>query len=105
MIRAVEAGEVGDDGFDDQFVALLDSAMLECAPGAARLLAILEWFRGVPLCLSSSEAWGSGFVEGAVAEHREQDVDALAGQAEQCLGVGLPAGPAFVVVGAGGGKK
>ncbi|MFD8765035.1 hypothetical protein ACFV03_39830, partial [Streptomyces mirabilis] len=30
---------------------------------------------GVPLCLSSSEAWGSGFVEGAVAEHGEQHVD------------------------------
>jgi hypothetical protein len=27
----------------------------------------------VPLCLSSSEAWGSGFVEGAVSEHGEQD--------------------------------
>ncbi|MDN5385636.1 histidine kinase, partial [Streptomyces sp. LB8] len=24
---------------------------------------------GVPLCLSSSEAWGPGFVEGSVAEH------------------------------------
>ncbi|MFJ1974132.1 nucleotide sugar dehydrogenase [Streptomyces sp. NPDC087903] len=32
--------------------------------------------RGVPLCLSSSEAWGSGFGEGAVAEHREQHADA-----------------------------
>jgi DNA-binding transcriptional MerR regulator len=42
MIRAVEAGEVGADGFDDQFVALLDSTMLESAPGAERLLAILE---------------------------------------------------------------
>ncbi|MFJ8791639.1 MerR family transcriptional regulator [Streptomyces sp. NPDC102462] len=42
MIRAVEAGEVGDDGFDDQFVALMDSAVLQSAPGAARLLAILE---------------------------------------------------------------
>ncbi|MET8130259.1 hypothetical protein, partial [Streptomyces sp. NPDC005231] len=31
---------------------------------------------GVPLCLSSSEAWGSGFVEGAIAEHREQHADA-----------------------------
>lgn len=42
MIRAVETGETGADGFDDQFVALLDSAMLEFAPGAARVLAILE---------------------------------------------------------------
>ncbi|WP_433157989.1 MerR family transcriptional regulator [Kribbella sp. CA-247076] len=42
MIRAVEAGEAGAEGFDDQFVALMDSAMLEAAPGAERLLAILE---------------------------------------------------------------
>ncbi|MFF4484809.1 hypothetical protein ACFY1A_48835, partial [Streptomyces sp. NPDC001520] len=32
---------------------------------------------GGPLCRSSSEAWGSGFVEGAVAEHREEHADAL----------------------------
>ncbi len=57
---------------------------------------------GKPLCLSSSEAWGSGFI-GAVAEHHEQHVDPLSGQAEECLGVGLSSGPAFVVVGAGGG--
>ncbi|GAA2610731.1 hypothetical protein GCM10010304_73140 [Streptomyces roseoviolaceus] len=32
-----------------------------------------KWARfGGPLCLYSSEAWGSGFVEGAVAEHRER---------------------------------
>ncbi|OUD03697.1 MerR family transcriptional regulator [Streptomyces swartbergensis] len=42
MIRAVQAGEVGTDGFDDQFVDLLDSTMVESSPGAARLLAILE---------------------------------------------------------------
>ncbi|MFE1834439.1 MerR family transcriptional regulator [Streptomyces sviceus] len=42
MIRAVEAGEVGNDGFDDQFVALLDSTVAQSTPGAARLLAILE---------------------------------------------------------------
>ncbi|MBA2813839.1 MerR family transcriptional regulator [Streptomyces sp. KM273126] len=43
MIRAVEAGEVGaDDGIDDQFVALMDSTMLDSSPGAARVLAILE---------------------------------------------------------------
>ncbi|MFE5243585.1 MULTISPECIES: MerR family transcriptional regulator [unclassified Streptomyces] len=42
MIRAVEAGEVGTDGFDDQFVALMDSAMLESAPGAELVLAILK---------------------------------------------------------------
>ncbi|MGW2324148.1 MerR family transcriptional regulator [Streptomyces sp. NPDC001700] len=40
-IRAVKAGEVGPDGFDDQFVHLLDSAMAESAPGAQRVLAIL----------------------------------------------------------------
>jgi DNA-binding transcriptional MerR regulator len=42
MVRAVEAGEVGPDGFDDQFADLLDATMLESAPGAARVLAILE---------------------------------------------------------------
>ncbi|MCX5416209.1 MerR family transcriptional regulator [Streptomyces sp. NBC_00059] len=42
MIRAVEAGEVGTDGFDDQFVALMDSSMLESAPGAELVLAILK---------------------------------------------------------------
>ena len=42
MIRAVEAGEVGtDDFFDDPLVDLLDS-MVESAPGAERLLAILQ---------------------------------------------------------------
>lgn len=56
--------------------------------------------RGVPLCLWSSEVWGSWFVEGAVAEHGEEHVDPLSGQAEKRLSVGLPAGSAFVVVGA-----
>ncbi|MFJ4835870.1 MerR family transcriptional regulator [Streptomyces sp. NPDC088747] len=42
MIRAVEAGEAGSDGFDDQFVALMDSTMLESAPGAELVLAILH---------------------------------------------------------------
>jgi DNA-binding transcriptional MerR regulator len=42
MLRAVAAGEVGADGFDDQFVDLLDATLLESAPGAERLLAILE---------------------------------------------------------------
>lgn len=42
VIRAVEAGEVGPDGFDDQFVDLLDRTMVEASPGAARVLAVLE---------------------------------------------------------------
>ncbi|RSN50689.1 MerR family transcriptional regulator [Streptomyces sp. WAC 04229] len=42
MIRAVEAGEVGEDGLDDQFVALMDSAMVASAPGAELVLAILQ---------------------------------------------------------------
>ncbi|MFJ4623916.1 MerR family transcriptional regulator [Streptomyces sp. NPDC088812] len=42
MVRAVEAGEVGADGFDDQFVDLLDSTMVESSPGAERVVAILE---------------------------------------------------------------
>jgi hypothetical protein len=54
------------------------------------------------LCLWASEGWGSGFVEGAVAEHREQDVDPLAGEPEEGLRVGLSSGSALVAVGAGG---
>ncbi|MFJ6386895.1 MerR family transcriptional regulator [Streptomyces sp. NPDC091972] len=42
LIRAVEAGEVGDEGFDDQFVALMDSTVLEWAPGAEHVLAVLQ---------------------------------------------------------------
>jgi hypothetical protein len=42
MIRAVEAGEVGADGFDDQFVDLLDATMVEPSPGAERLVSIPE---------------------------------------------------------------
>jgi DNA-binding transcriptional MerR regulator len=42
MIRAVEAGEVGADGIDDPFVDLLDATMVESAPAAERLVAILE---------------------------------------------------------------
>jgi DNA-binding transcriptional MerR regulator len=41
-IHAVEAGEVGADGFDDHFADLLDAIMVESSPGAKRLLAILE---------------------------------------------------------------
>jgi DNA-binding transcriptional MerR regulator len=42
MIRAVRAGERGtDNGFADQFAALLDATMVESAPGAERILAIL----------------------------------------------------------------
>jgi DNA-binding transcriptional MerR regulator len=40
--RAEEAGELGADGFDDRFVALMDATLAESAPGAARVLAILE---------------------------------------------------------------
>ncbi|MFJ7999209.1 hypothetical protein ACIQ7D_18980 [Streptomyces sp. NPDC096310] len=38
----MEAGEADIDGFDDQFVDLLDTTMAESSPGAARPLAILE---------------------------------------------------------------
>lgn len=57
---------------------------------------------------------GAGFVEGAVAEHREQDVGLASGEAEQGLGVGFALADLLVVVGAGcrvaqgrerGGKK
>ncbi|MGW0820683.1 FAD-binding protein [Streptomyces sp. NPDC002845] len=37
---------------------------------------------------------GSGFVEGAVGERREERADAVAGEAEEGLCVGLPAGSA-----------
>jgi DNA-binding transcriptional MerR regulator len=42
MIRAIEAGEVGTDPFEDPFVDLLDATALEASPLAERLLAILE---------------------------------------------------------------
>jgi len=42
MIRAVEAGQTGADGFDDQLVALLDATTVEASASARRLLAILE---------------------------------------------------------------
>ncbi|HET6739653.1 MAG TPA: MerR family transcriptional regulator [Kribbella sp.] len=41
-IRAAQAGELGDEPFDEGLVKLLDAVMLESAPEAARLLAILE---------------------------------------------------------------
>ncbi|SDU80371.1 MerR family transcriptional regulator [Jiangella alkaliphila] len=42
LARAVDAGEVGDDGFDDRFVDLLDTTFVESSPIAARLLTLLE---------------------------------------------------------------
>ncbi len=42
MFRALEAGETGVDELDDPFVDLMDSATVQSAPGAERLLAILE---------------------------------------------------------------
>ena len=42
MIRAVEAGDVGADDFEDSFVDLLDATTLESSPLAERLLVILE---------------------------------------------------------------
>ena len=42
MIRAVEAGEVGTDPFDDPFVDLLDATAVESSPVAERLLEILR---------------------------------------------------------------
>ncbi len=41
-IRALEAGVTDADGFDDQFVTLLDTTMVNSSPGAARVVAILE---------------------------------------------------------------
>ena len=45
MIRAVEAGEVGTDPFDDPFVDLLDATAVEASPVAERLLEILRGAR------------------------------------------------------------
>lgn len=42
MIRAVEAGEVGADGIDDQFADFLDAIVVESSPVAERVVAILE---------------------------------------------------------------
>ena len=42
MIRAVEAGEVGTDPFEDPFVDLLDATAVESSPVAERLLEILQ---------------------------------------------------------------
>ncbi|MEV4315103.1 MerR family transcriptional regulator [Actinocrispum sp. NPDC049592] len=41
-IRAEQAGELNALTFDDRFTDLLDATMLESAPGARKLLAILE---------------------------------------------------------------
>ncbi|WP_449276736.1 MerR family transcriptional regulator [Leucobacter sp. GX24907] len=40
--RAAEAGDMDDDGLDDQVVALLDAAVAETSPAAERLLSLLE---------------------------------------------------------------
>ncbi|NIK59829.1 MerR family transcriptional regulator [Kribbella shirazensis] len=42
MIAAVKAGETGNGYVDDQLVNLMDTSVMESAPGAERLLAILE---------------------------------------------------------------
>ncbi len=42
MTRALEAGEVSADPFEDPFVDLLDATAVESSPVAERLLAILE---------------------------------------------------------------
>lgn len=42
MIRAVEAGELGDDWHDDAFVDLLDASTVAASPVAEQLIAILE---------------------------------------------------------------
>jgi DNA-binding transcriptional MerR regulator len=42
LVRAVEAGETGDLGLDNQFVDLLDASAVETSPVARRLRSILE---------------------------------------------------------------
>lgn len=40
--RAAQAGTMGNDGLDDQVVALLDASMAETSPATERLLTLLE---------------------------------------------------------------
>ena len=42
MAAAVQAGEAGSYGLDDNLVTLMDTAVLEASPGAERVLALLE---------------------------------------------------------------
>ncbi|WGW12040.1 MerR family transcriptional regulator [Saxibacter everestensis] len=42
LTRAVESGDVDEDGLDDRFVDLLDATMAKSAPAAERLLTLLE---------------------------------------------------------------
>lgn len=42
MIRAVEAGDVGDRWSDDAFIDLLDASTVEASPVAERMVAILQ---------------------------------------------------------------
>ena len=53
--------------------------------------------------LSSRRGSGCGLVDGVVAQHGPQDVEASAGQGEDGLGVGFAFGSFAVVVGARGG--
>lgn len=42
MVQALEAGETGDLGLDDQFIDLLDATAVQTSPAATRLRSILE---------------------------------------------------------------
>lgn len=42
MLRAVAAGEVSPDGFDQPFVELMDTTVIESAPVAGRVIDLLE---------------------------------------------------------------
>jgi hypothetical protein len=64
-------------------IAVLHDAAATRAAIVAGIRSHLGQAGEVPLCLSSSEVWGSGLVEGAVAEHGEQHADAVAGEAEE----------------------
>ncbi|MFF7234601.1 hypothetical protein [Streptomyces sioyaensis] len=76
LVKNIVGGEPSDPGErlrvkederGDHTVLVRNVALVECLPQQGEPLVLGE---GVPLCLSSSEAWGSGFVEGAVAEQR-----------------------------------
>ena len=42
MVRAIEAGEAGDLGLDDQFIDMLEAGAAQTSPAARRLRSILE---------------------------------------------------------------
>lgn len=61
---------------------------------------LVEQVKKVPLWFSSSRCCGGWLVEGAIAEHGEQDVDAATGEADEGCDVVFSLASLPVVVGA-----